>query len=313
MLDALGPLMNMPPFLRGFGAALLMPMVGCAVEMAPAPAPISTNSGEAEILLSTDEAKQALTDAHEPKSGPGSDTWRYLQVQLDFKSSGPAPSYITNIVYEWHRPDGRAVGRTESFDSRTNSVAQVRVENEEGSWALYDQAAVLLIPSQTNRAKGVVKTPGGFDWYLGTVLYGDSDPKLADDALITGNRFQQDGRWFLRITKQYGEKSKAEVTRKMKKQVPLLFRPFFKTADLRKLVDDAVPFRSEQVLNPDTHTVLVWRAYSSVGWLVYEVQGWQPWEDLPAEKYVVPKALRRIRPKSADEAQRFRDELQPLK
>ena len=303
--------MYIPKFSGCLGVLLLMPMLAWAAELAPTPKPISTNSAGTNQVLSMDEAKRALAHAQEQKTGSGAGTWRYLLVRVDWNASGTNVSYITNVFYEWHKPDGRVGRRIESFDSRASSGSRVQVKNAEGSWELYDQVAILLPTSPTNNGTGIVNTTGGYNWYLGEIPCDDSDPKLAADVQINGERFQEAGHWFLSVTTRHGEKSKVEYTRRLNKKVPLLLRPLLKTADLRKVVDEGIPVRYEWVLDPSSFTVLVRRAFNSYGWLIYEIQGWQPAEDLPPEKYAVPPALKRIRPKSAEEAQRLRDQLLP--
>jgi hypothetical protein len=222
-------------------------------------------------------------------------------------------SYLTNIIFELHSPGKGALRRTEVFDgTRTNSRPHVQVDNEGGSWALHDNVAILYPPSKGKVSRGIMQTAGGgFDWCLDPITFEDSDPQLAGDVQVTGERFQKEGRWFLLITSSYGEKSRSKITRMVKKRIPIFFRPFFKTAELRKALDQVVPVHFEWVLEPDTCTVLVSRGYRSDGQLIFETQGWQVWTNLPPQDYAVPKDIARITPKSRDEAKRLDSQIPP--
>ena len=295
------------PFVAPVSLALfLFAPVLVWVAQPDAPISASTNSTTATQSLTAKDAKQALAKAQDPKIGPGSGTWRYIYIDINGQGSGTNLAYFTNIIFELHSPAKRALRRTELFDSATtNARPHVQVDNEEGSWSLHDSVAVFFPPSGAKASRGIVKNAGGgFDWNLDPIRLDDKNPELASDVEVSGERFQKKGSWFLLITSRYGEKSRVKITQMFKKRIPILFRPFLKASELRKLVDEVVPVRYEWVLEPDTCTVLVSRGYRSDGQLIFETQGWQVWTNLPPQDYAVPKDITRLHPKSRDEADR---------
>ena len=152
---------------------------------------------------------------------------------------------------------------------------------------------------------------GSYEWHFEPINVDDSDPALSGDIEITGERSQENGRWLLHITERYGEKSKIRLTRMLKKRIPIYFRPFLKTAELRRMVDEGAPVRYEWVLEPDTFSVVVLRGYRSDGQLIFQTQGWQTWTNLPPEAYTIPEDIMRMRPKSLEEANRLDFQVPP--
>jgi len=295
--------------------SLFTPVILCAAESSNSTNSISTNSRAARQPLTAKEAKRALERTHQPETNRGPGTWRYIDIRPNWENSATNLPYFTNTVYEWHRPGTRVLRRTERTESSkpnsTTSRPHVQVDNAEGSWALHDNVAIFFPPSGLRITNGLVKEAGGFKWVFKPIELDDSDPELAGDVEFTGERFQEEGRWLLRITTRHGEKFKIRYTRMIKKRIPLFLRPFLKTAELKKIVDEVVPVHYESVLDMDTCTVLVSRAYSNDGLLIFETQGWQPWSDLPPEDYAVPKDITRIRPKTLEEASRLDSQIPP--
>jgi len=295
--------------------SLLAPMFLCAAESSGGTNSVSTNSTVPSQKLTAEEAKRALEHAHQPEIGSEPGTWRRVDVQPSWDNGGTNPAYLTNTVYEWHRRGAQVLRRTERIDpGKSNSVTfrpHVQVDNEEGSWALHDNVAIFFPPSSAKTSSGYAETAGGFVWGAKPMEIDDSDPELAGDIEFTGERFEEEGRWVLRITKRYGEKWKIKITRMLKKQIPLLFRPFVKTAELRKMVDSALPLRYESLVDASTSTVIVSRAYSSDGLFISETQGWQPWHDLPPEQYSLPTNIPRVRPKTLKEANHLDSQVLP--
>jgi hypothetical protein len=250
-----------------------------------------------------------LKDLHTPVAGPG--TWRNIQVVDDSETTR------TNIAYEWHGPDDRRFVRSEETrrvngsSSKSQPRRLLRVRNEEGSWTLHDRVAILS-PAPVRAVQNASATNQTDSSGLDTL---ESDPQIAADLLTTGERVKEGERTRLHITKKLGEKAQkrievmlGEKIKEMKKEIPLLLRPLLTASAIKEALAKMFPVRTEMVIDEETNTLVVERAYAKDGRLITEEWAWTPCPDLSVESYAIPKNLKLLRPKTADEANRLESE-----
>ena len=259
--------------------------------------------------ITNDEARQALKDMHTPVAAQG--TWRSIHVFDDSQTTR------TNTVYEWHGPDDRRLVRSEvtrwvnGSSSKSQPQPLLRVQNEEGSWTLHDRVAILS-PAPMRAAQNAASTTNKTG---SSELDLESDPQIVADLVITGERVKEGERMRLRITKKMGEKAQKRIEdilneniKEMKKEIPLLLRPLLTASRIREALSKMFPVRTEMVIDEETNTLVVQRGYAKDGRLILEERAWTPCPDLSAESYAIPKNLKLLRPKTADEADRLESE-----
>jgi hypothetical protein len=236
--------------------------------------------------------KPALQQLYQPPIGDG--TWRRMEI------TGDPGRVTTNIIFIWRKPDGQILSRHEqitTYLNKSKTLHFLRVTNEEGGWAVHQRIAILY-PKPLPQVKNV-RDPN--------IVFESKLP--LDLPEISGERIKIDGRIRLRFIEERGEKGRRSLdiqAKELKKNlIPLMFRPFIPNSILKQGIQHIFPARRETVIEQDTGELIVFRAYALDGGLVWEQQAWEHCLDLSPDAYAVPPEVRRICPKTSDEASKL--------
>ncbi|SRR6266404_8270796 len=265
--------------------------------------------------LTTEEAKQALQrvrlggqpfqplsifPAH-PKAIPG--TWRHLEINDD----PDRDSSSTNIMYEWRGPNGQLFKREEEASCRSNGDSKtqyhLRLQNEEGFWYVHKTIAINCMQPLSFQDLG---SPAEKGQNPPSAQAKRVELDLSSDFIVRGERFQEAGRGRLRIFQHGSAQTQQRMEKEMKKAMPLLIRPLVSNSFLKQAVAHIVPLRLETVMDDQSGELILRRAFASDGRLLYE-EG--PCPDLPASAYEVPSGVKRVRPRSVDNAKRLEKQI----
>ena len=172
-----------------------------------------------------------------------------------------------------------------------------QITNEEGGWVLYQRMSILYPSAKTQ------KSPNS------DVVFEKKVPVSLSE--ISGERIEEIGHASLHFTEQCGERMRTNVdlrAKALKKEFPLLFRPFMPNSFFKMAAERMIPVRRETVIDEKSGDLIIFRAYAGDGVAVWEQNPWETCPDLPSDAYRVPHGVRQVRPKTADEANRLESE-----
>jgi hypothetical protein len=214
-----------------------------------------------------------------------------------FEISREPGCITTNVIYTWRAPDGRQVWRREQtfyYPKTSQCFRCVQITNEEGGWVLYQRISILYPSAKTQ------KSPNS------DVVFEKKVPLNLSE--ISGERVEEIGHVSLHFTEQCRESMRTNVdlrAKALKKEVPLLFRPFIPNSFFKMAAERLIPVRRETVIDEKNGDLIIFRAYAADGVAVWEQNPWQTCPDLPSDAYTVPHGVRQVRPKTANEANRL--------
>jgi hypothetical protein len=236
--------------------------------------------------------KAALERISKPPEASG--TWRRFEISRE-------PGCITtNIIYTWRAPNGRQVWRREQtfyYPRSSQCFRCVQITNEEGGWVLYQRLSILYPSAKTQKGPN------------SDAVFEKKVPLNLPE--ISGERIEEIGHASLHFTEQCRENMRTNVdlrAKALKKEVPLLFRPFIPNSFFKVAAERLIPVRRETVIDEKNGDLIIFRAYAADGVAVWEQSPWETCPDLPSDAYTVPYGVRQVRPKNAREANRLESE-----
>lgn len=271
--------------------------------------------------VSSDEAKMALRKIKPAVIQSG--TWRRIDVFDD------TTQVHTNIVYQWHGPDGKPLERSEEIQQpigKGPARAFLLLRNEEGLWKLHERVAILYPQAPARSARGAsgtassgvnatnATTGSGETNQPGELMF-EEDPEIAADLAITGERIKEGDRVALRVSKRMGPKAQRRMEflfeqkiKEMKKEIPLVLRPLATVSMIKTIMEKMLPARSDVLIDDETNSLISVQGYAKDGRFIMEERAWAPWPDLPPESYAVPKNLKLLRPRTTKEADQLEED-----
>jgi hypothetical protein len=255
-----------------------------------------TSSGAVETLT-TEEAKKALERVGPTDRKPGLGTWRKVTF---------TPGK-TNILSE-SRPSETSVLRRKEIVtlSPTNSsqiIRRVHLDNHEGSWTLIGNYAYSRDWPLEDKIEmeGWPGDKASGEILLKAMLMELKDAQLAHAAKVTGERIKQGAAVRLHLEVVYDDQAQKRVVelmvppmKELKKQIPLVMRPFFTTSLLTKALMKAMPRRKELLIDEATGDIVERRLYLIDGMLLTGEEVWAKCADLPEVDYALPEGVKRM-------------------
>jgi hypothetical protein len=258
--------------------------LACAL---PAATDIQVTNSPLSQSISPEQAKAALDRKQEPKPGPG--TWRYISISIDPWGTTFETNYlcVTTNDQRFERIEQTVYSTNETSSVRT----YLRIKNSEGSWALHQKIAILT-PKEKSDSKDDESDP--------------AEKEFEALAVYSGERFTQGGRILLRAVGELNAEARRKAVdlliKRLKKEKDVPFYARMLMSTMKGKIADALPGRFECVIDDQTGALSLDRLYDKDGRLTSETYYWEPWPELPPEKFTIPENLQRIRPKTAKDA-----------